>query len=189
MADKEYTDIAISDIGTQFFYFNETNNIFEYAVPVTAGAEFGGDTESFDAPETDLNYTAKIAGRKNLNDLSYTSNYTKEKYARILEITGNDTRTYMEVFNDGSAMIFQGTSGGPSITAGNVRQINFTIVPSFMQWMKDITNVSESETKVLDALSLTDIYKTKSTGSEKYINIDAASVPTARTQYFEGYKA
>lgn len=187
MADKEYTDIAISDIGTQFFYFNTTNQKFEYGVPVTAGAEFGGDVESFDAPETDLDYVPKIAGRTSLNDISYTSNYTKEKYARIASIIGSEKGTYMEVFNDGSAMIFQGTSGRPSITAGDIRQINFTIVPSFMQWIEDITKVSEDEEKVLNALSLTGIVA-GNTGS-KYINIDADSVPTARTQYYEGHSA
>ena len=83
MADLEYTDIAVGDIGTQLFWYNGTSHKFEYAVPVTAGAEFGGDVESFDAPETDLDYVPKIAGRSSLNDIAYTSNYTAEKYGRI----------------------------------------------------------------------------------------------------------
>lgn len=197
MADKEYTDIAIGDIGTQLFWFNtqhsgSTGNYkgaFEYGVPVTAGAEFGGDVESFDAGETDLDYVPKIAGRSSLNDISYTSNYTAEKYERIENITGSGKNTYMEVFSDGSAVIYQGTSGRPTITSGDVRQINFTIVASFMQWIKDINDISTSEKSVLDALGLTEIYKQNSSTSKYYINIDKATVPTARTQYFKGYSA
>lgn len=117
MAEREYTNIAIGDIGTQFFWFNKDNTnqattgAFEYALPVTAGAEFGGDRESFEAPETDLDYIPKIGGRSSLNDIEYTVNYTKEKYARIIEITNQTVgQVYMEVFQDGSCAIFKGTS-------------------------------------------------------------------------------
>lgn len=197
MADLEYTDIAIGDIGTQLYWFDaqhsgSTGNYkgaFEYGVPVTAGAEFGGDVESFDAPETDLDYVPKVAGRTSLNDIAYTSNYTAEKYERIVDITKSGKNTYMEVFSDGSAMIFQGTSGKPTITSGDVRQINFTIVASFMQWIKNINDISTSEKSVLDALGLTEIYKQNSSSSKYYINIDKATVPVARTQYFKGYSA
>lgn len=76
MADGEevkntkFDNVAIGDIGTQLFCLGETK--FEYLIPVTAGAEFGGETESFDAPETDLDYIPKIMGRKSLNDVEYT---------------------------------------------------------------------------------------------------------------------
>ena len=64
---EQYTKVAIGDIGTQLFWFNPksvtssgTVASFEYALPITAGAEFGGDTESFEAPETDLDYIPKV---------------------------------------------------------------------------------------------------------------------------------
>ena len=197
MAEKEYTDIAIGDIGTQFYWFNPKNSgssgsykgAFEYGVPVTAGAEFGGDTESFEAPETDLDYVPKVAGRATLNDIAYTSNYTAEKYSRIVDITSNGKNTYMEVFTDGSATIFQGTAGRPTITTGDVRQINFSIVASFMLWIKDIKDISADEKSSLDALGLTEIYKQITSTSKYYINVDKTTVPTARQKYFEGYSA
>jgi len=151
---------------------------FEYAVPVTAGGEFGGDTESFDAPETDLDYVPKIAGRTSLNDIAYTSNYTKEKYARIVEITGNNTlQSYMEVLSDGSAVVFRGTSGRPTITAGDVRQINWTVVPQFMLWIEDIYDLTDTEIEKLDEAMYT-------TGATSEIKIDVETIPTERPEYY-----
>lgn len=148
---------------------------FEYAVPVTAGAEFGGDSESFDAPETDLPYVPKVLGRPTLNDISYTVNYTKEKYKRVLGISDDDViNTYMEVFSDGSAMIFKGTSNEPTITAGDVRQINWTIIPNFKLWIDDIANLSAKEKASLDARMYTD----------NKLNIDTDSIPSYRPDYY-----
>lgn len=170
----EYKDIAIGEIGTQLFWFNPTSSKFEYAVPVTAGAEFGGDAESFDAPETDLDYVPKVGGRNQINDIAYTSNYTKEKFKRIEEITDiDDAYTYMEVLSDGSAFIFIGTSGGPQKTNGDVPQINFTIVPSFKMWVYDIYALTSTETGKMESNWYT--------GTK--LNIDIASIPTARKYY------
>lgn len=170
---QEFKDIAIGDIGTQLFWFN--TSAFEYATPVTAGAEFGGDTESFEAPETDLDYVPKIQGRTTLNDISYTVNYTAEKYQRIDKISDNTTaQTYMEVFSDGSAMIFKGTAGRPTITAGDVRQITFTIVPSYMQWISNIYNLTDDDIKNLDSVWYT--------GTA--LNIDTTTIPAYRPEYY-----
>ena len=169
LTGEDFKEIAIGDIGTQLFWLNGT--MFEYGVPITAGAEFGGDTESFEAPETDLDYVPKVQGRTSINDVSYTVNYTAEKYSRIQKISDpTTTQTYMEVFSDGSAMVFKGTSGRPTITAGDVRQITFTIVPSYMQWVSNIFDLTEDDKKNLD----TGIY----TGSK--INIDADTIPGYR---------
>lgn len=169
---KEYVKIAVGDIGTQVFWFNKelkANAQFEYALPVTAGAEFGGDTETFDAPETDLDYVPKIGGRTSLSDISYTINFTKEKYARVEEITNKTIpQIYMEVFQDGSAVVFSGTSGLPSITAGDVRQITMSIAPDFLCFVKDIYRLDKAERTKLDALVADDTYKDDSEEETNY---------------------
>lgn len=203
MANNYEGQVAINDIGTQLFHLEvkteevtkneETKtvyvNTFVYGVPVTAGAEFGGDTESTDAPETDLDYVPKIGGRTTLNDIPYTVNYTKEKYARVEEMRRysseegktDDEQTYMEVLNDGSAMVFNGTSGRPTVTSGDVRQITFTIVPSKMEWVSDIYNLTDEDKKRLDGIGK-DLY------TDNMINLDADSIPTDRQKYFASQK-
>ena len=202
MAVKQYTNIAIGDIGTQLFWFNPDRNVFEYAVPVTAGAEFGGDTESFDAPETDLDYIPKVGGRTSINDISYTINYTAEKYRRVEEVTNNiEDRIYMEVLQDGSAMLFKGTSGIPTLTAGDVRQINMTIIPSFLRLIANINDLVEKDILNLDALNDgessiglfyiakkdavldTDGVTIKEPEVPAHIRIDIDSIPKVRQNY------
>ena len=186
---KQYTNIAIGDIGTQLFWFNPTTSVFEYAVPVTAGAEFGGDTESFDTPETDLDYVPKIGGRPSINDISYTINYTSEKYRRVEEITNAiEDRIYMEVLQDGSAMLFKGTAGIPTLTAGDVRQINMTIIPSFLRLIANIADLEQKDIDNLDALndgetSAGKFYVEGSGDSASYIRIDIDSIPKVRQKY------
>lgn len=181
MADREYTKIAISDIGTQLFWFNSSTLKFEYALPVTAGADFGGDQESFEVPETDLQYIPKVGGRVSLNDTEYTINYTAEKYARALEIiSATDAQTYMEVFNDGSAMLFTGTCAMPGINSGDTREISLAIVPESKAWVDNIYNISEQYIEDLDE----SWYDTDSTTNYKYIKIDETTIPSARQDYF-----
>lgn len=180
MADGEevkntkFDNVAIGDIGTQLFCLGETK--FEYLIPVTAGAEFGGETESFDAPETDLDYIPKIMGRKSLNDVEYTINYTSEKYKVLKNVSNRGKVTYMEVFSDNSAMIFEGTANEPTITAGDVRQMTYTIIPSRMEWVSDIYNIDD--TSNLDAEWYTG----------KAINIDTTTIPSQRTGYADTNK-
>lgn len=202
---REYTNIAIGDIGTQFFWFNKdskydgnantagTTGAFEYALPVTAGAEFGGDRESFDAPETDLDYVPKVGGRNILNDVEYTINYTKEKYARITEITNNIVgQVYMEIFQDGSCAIFKGTSGIPTITSGDVRQLTLGITPDYLTVIQDIYSLTQAEKTKLDSLAsdLKALYATTETPytslalySGNKLIIDTTSIPSARDNY------
>lgn len=174
MANNKFDNVAIGDIGTQLFHFDGTS--FKYLVPVTAGAEFGGDTESFEAPETDLDYIPKVMGRRSINDVAYTINYTSEKYATLREIakTGRVTpHTYMEVFSDNSAMIFKGTANEPSITGGDVRQMTYTIIPSYMEWVSDIYNLTADDIATLES----------SWYSEKAISLDKTSIPDQRKGY------
>ena len=189
MADnKRFDEVAIGDIGTQLFHFNKTKANFEYAVPVTAGAEFGGDTESFEAPETDLDYVPKVMGRKSLNDISYTINYTKEKYQTIRDISHRtEAHTYMEVFSDNSAMIFRGTANEPTITAGDVRQLTFTIIPSYMKWISDIYNLDEEDLKTLDSTWFTPEVTGESPAPAS-LKIDVTSIPDARKGYADTKK-
>lgn len=188
MADnKRFDEVAIGDIGTQLFHFNEDAETpsFEYAVPVTAGAEFGGDTESFEAPETDLDYVPKVMGRKSLNDISYTINYTSEKYKAVRDISDRTkAHTYMEVFSDNSAMIFRGTANEPTITAGDVRQLTFTIIPSYMKWISDIYNLDTEDLKTLDSTWFTPAGE----GTTASLNIDVTSIPDARKGYADTKK-
>lgn len=209
---NQYTNVAIGDLGTQFFWFNKDSTFtnksegtgntgaFEYALPVTAGAEFGGDTESFEAPETDLDYVPKIGGRTTLNDVEYTINYTKEKYARIEKITNNIIpQVYMEVFQDGSAAIYKGTSGIPTIGTGDPRPLTLTIMPDYLCVVQDIYNLTEKNKADIDslvadmkALYATDdetyetlnLYRTISSPSTTYaLIIDTDSIPAQRQKY------
>lgn len=176
--DTQYTEIAIPDIGTQLFYWNKTKKTFEYGVPVTAGAEFGGDMESFEVGETDLGYKARVPGLPSLNDIPYTVNYTANKYKRIREISDNtEINTYMEVMSDGSAFVFQGTSAGmPKVSAGDTKTIDWTIVPSAEAWVSNIYNLDED-----DIAELGKIKETVYEGTA--IKIDATTIPTARQDY------
>ena len=187
MAEREYTDIAIGDVGTQVFWFNKENGetgAFEYAFPVTAGAEFGGDTETFDAGETDLDYIPKVGGRPSLNDVQYTLNYTSEKYSRVEEVTDPiDAQIYMEIFQDGSAAIFEGTSGTPTITAGDVRQITVTIAPSFLAVISNIYDLTNKDIEKLAGLQA-DLEGLKLyDDSTKKLVIDTTSIPAQRAKY------
>jgi len=151
---------------------------FEYALPVTAGAEFGGDVESFEAPETDLDFVPKIGGRTTLNDISYTINYTADKYKRIKEISDNtDFNIYMEVLSDGSAMVFKGTSGMPAITSGDVRQITWTIIPSVVVFVDNIANMSDSCKTDLTSLNAGLV-------NGNAISIDVSTIPNIRQDYY-----
>lgn len=188
MAEK-FSKVAIGDIGTQLFHFDKTDGKFKYAIPVIAGAEFGGDTESFEAPETDLDYIPKVMGRKSLNDISYTINYTKEKYQAVRDIiNGTIEHTYMEVFSDDSAMIFRGTANVPTITAGDVRQMTVTIIPSYMHWVSDIRNLDDIDKLDLSSDLFTDTKTETPEGGNPvttpaHINIDFTSIPSGRTGY------
>lgn len=143
------TTIALGEYGTQLFWFNpkssdnsQTKPEFEYALPLVSGGEYGGDTETFDAPELDLDYVAKISGRTSLNDISLTSNYTKERYQRWVEILNNTKlQAYLEVFTDGSAVLYAGTAGRPTIQGGDVRQISVTVAPQNMVWVDNINSL------------------------------------------------
>lgn len=181
MANTNFETVAIGDIGTQLFHFDSTAKKFEYLVPVTAGAEFGGETESFEAPETDLDYVPKVMGRRSLNDVEYTINYTKEKYAVLRDIakTGRVVpHTYMEVFSDNSAMIVRGTANDPSITAGDVRQMTYSIIPSYMKWISDIYNLDAE-----DLLTLEEDWYT-----DTAINLDTTTIPDQRKGYADTEK-
>lgn len=152
---------------------------FEYALPVTAGAEFGGDAESFEAPETDLDYTPKIGGRRSDNDISYTVNYTAEKYKRILDVSDFvETNYYMEVQSDGSAFVFGGTSVSPTKTAGDVTQLNWTIVPSIVVWVDKIDGMdADCKTKVQSI-------NEAMVDANNAIVVDESSIPTIRQEYY-----
>ena len=186
---SQYTNIAIGDIGTQLFVYNKDTKVFEYFVPVTAGAEFGGDTESFDVPETDLAYIPKVGGRTSINDVAYTVNYTAEKYRRIEDkVKNTEENIYMEVLQDASAMIFRGTGGIPTLTSGDVRQINMTIIPSFLRLIKNIKDLEEADINILNTLnngvtSAGIFYNAESGSIPAHIRIDIDSIPTNRREY------
>ena len=70
LAEAFNAQIATGDLGTQLFWLNRNKSVLEYALPVQAGADFGGDTETFDAVESDLDYIPKITGRASLDDVT-----------------------------------------------------------------------------------------------------------------------
>ena len=182
------TTIAIGEYGTQLFWWNTTGGTsntgaFEYALPLVSGGEYGGDTETYEAPELDLDYVAKISGPTTLDDITLTSNYTKDRYARWVQILSNDLEhpaTYMEVYSDGSATLYSGTSGRPTIQGGDVRQIEVTVAPMNMVWVSDITSISSDELEEVN-----DILGTTLTASDP-LPIDDTTLPTKRVQFFKG---
>ena len=176
-------NIAIGEYGTQLFWWNATSQKFEYALPLVSGGEYGGDTETFEAPEMDLDYVPKISGRTTLDDITLTSNYTKDRYKRWTEIISNTVNNnYIEVFSDGSATLYSGTAGRPTIQGGDVRQIETTIAPTNMIWVYDINDVSEEEyAEIKDMLGLDGEY------SATYkIPFDTTTLPNTREQFFKG---
>ena len=176
-------NIAIGEYGTQLFWWNATSQKFEYALPLVSGGEYGGDTETFEAPEMDLDYVPKISGRTTLDDITLTSNYTKDRYKRWTEIISNTVNNnYIEVFSDGSATLYSGTAGRPTIQGGDVRQIETTIAPTNMIWVYDINDVSEEEyAEIKDMLGLEGEY------SATYkIPFDTTTLPNKREQFFKG---
>lgn len=176
MADtfNQYTDSAITDIGTQLFVLEGT--IMNYAFPVQAGGVFGGDTESYDAPDTDLNYIPKVSGRTSLNDVEYTINYSTERYARVQTFADSKDHIYAEIFNDGSGVVFKGTSGRPTINNDNPKTITHAVAPSFMQWVKNINELSKDEQEELKSVSASLVSGTK-------LNVNPNSVPVSRAKY------
>lgn len=141
------TNIAIGEYGTQLFWWNPTAKKFEYALPLVSGGEYGGDTETFEAPELDLDYVPKISGRTTLDDITLTSNYTKDRYKRWLQILSNTSnQAYLEVFSDNSASLYSGTAGRPTIQGGDVRQIETTVAPSNMIWVEDVYKIADEAT-------------------------------------------
>lgn len=155
---------------------------FVYGVPVTAGAEFGGDTESFDIKETDLGYIGKLSGLSSVNDIPYTVNYTPDKYKRLLEISSNTKiNTYMEVLSDGSASVFNGTSGRPTIVAGDVRTITWTIAPMNLVWVDDVFDMYADSKSDMEALGSQYIRTEDGVTS---IIIDETTIPQNRQKYY-----
>ena len=183
MADtyNQYTDSAISDIGTQLFVLEGTN--MNYAFPVQAGGVFGGDTETYDAPETDLNYVPKVIGRTSLNDVEYTINYSKDRYARVEIFATSDESIYAEVFKDGSGVVFKGTSGRPTINNDNPKTITHSIAPSFMRWINDVNSLSEDEFKELKSVNASLVSGATYTEGSSKLNLNPNSVPTSRAKY------
>lgn len=148
LAEAFNEQIATGDLGTQLFWLNRvsTSKKLEYALPVQAGADFGGDTETFDAVESDLDYIPKITGRASLDDVTYTSNFTKERYARWQSITDErNPQTYVEVLSNGSAMVISATAGNPRIMSGDVRTIQATLAPQAEVFVEDIADLTDEE--------------------------------------------
>lgn len=181
--------IAIGEYGTQMFVWIEpvdvTPGVFEYAIPLTpgGGGEFGGDTETYEAPELDLSYVAKIAGPSTLEDITLTSNYTKDRYKRWTEIISRTTaRAYLEVFTDGSAFFYTGSAGMPRALSGDVRQIEVTIAPQAIVFIYDINDISEEEYELLKThIDIPEVYVPGYS-----LPIDANSLPKQREEFFKG---
>lgn len=189
------TTIAIGEYGTQLFWWNPTGGTssagaFEYALPLVSGGEYGGDTETYEAPELDLDYIAKISGPTTLDDITLTSNYTKGRYARWVQILSNDLENppvYMEVYADNSATLYSGTSGRPTIQGGDVRQIEVTIAPMNMVWVENINSISDTDNAdgVSELDEVNNILGTSLT-ADSALPIDKSTIPTKRLQFFDG---
>ena len=187
--------IAIGEYGTQLFWWNRDEMMFEYALPLVSGGKYGGETETFEAPELDLDYVAKISGRTTLEDITLTSNYTKTRYTRWLQILSNtQTNVYMEVYSDNSATVFAGTSGRPTIQGGDVRQIETTVAPENMIWVNDVLNVTNATEEDNTIAELNSLFKSVTPSGKTFTDIvsgnplpiDFSTVPSKR-QWTESY--
>ena len=184
--DKFNAIVAIGELGTQFFWFNTDSKKFEYALPLVSGGEYGGDTETFEAPEMDDDTVAKISGRTTLSDLTYTSNYTASRYERWTQILDNTTpQVYCEVFSDGSAVLSNGTSGMPTIQGGDVRQIEVTVAPQGVVWVDNIFAVTDdgkiSELNAMfKAQGATEDVLAKGEGTSVELPFDYGTLPNNR---------
>lgn len=179
--------VAIGEYGTQFWWWNKASQKFEYALPLVSGGEYGGDTETFEAPEMDLDYVPKISGRTTLDDITLTSNYTKTRYKRWLQILSNtNIQAYLEVYADGSASMYSGTAGRPTIQGGDVRQIETTIAPTNMIWIDDITNVTNVENEnTIEAINSM-LTPTVPFENGFAIPFDVTTIPAQREKFFNG---
>ena len=181
-------NISVGELGTQLFWFNKKSKKFEYALPLISGGEYGGETETFEAPEMDLDYIPKISGRTSLSDVTLTSNYTQDRYKRWLEILSNtDAQIYAEVYSDGSASVYSGTSGRPTIQGGEVRQIETTIAPENLIWVDDVKNIQNANENEKTIDQLNDMLKLDTDlvagGS---LPFDETTIPAKRGKFFQG---
>lgn len=178
--------VAIGDLGTQFFWLNRESKHFEYALPVVSGAEFGGDTETIDAPESDSAKVAKVSGRTTLNDITYNSNYTADRYERVLNILDTtDSQTYMEVFSDGSAMMFGGTAGIPTISGEDRKNIEFTIAPQAEQWIKNVFSLTANDVANLQPMMVDNTGADIEITAGESLPFDVDTIPTGRESIVE----
>lgn len=178
--------IAVGDLGTQLFWLNREKGKFEYALPVVSGAEFGGDTESFDAPESDLPYVPKVSGRSSLNDIVYTSNMTPERYARWKAIVDStEDNTYLEVLSDGSAMMFSGTGGVPRILSGDVRQIEQAIIAKKMEFIANVLSITADEKTLIQSMMKNDAGEDITLTATEPLPFDVDSIPSGRISEVE----
>lgn len=183
LADAFNAQIATGDLGTQLFWLNRASGSkkLEYALPVQAGADFGGDTETFDAVESDLDYVPKITGRATLDDVTYTSNFTKERYARWQSITDEkNPQTYVEVLSNGSAMVISATAGNPRIMSGDVRTIQATLAPQAEVFVADISKLTEIEVAKLQPYFKDDAGQNITLTKDTALPFDFGSIPTGR---------
>lgn len=181
LEDAFNAQIATGDLGTQLFWLNREESVLEYALPVQAGADFGGDTETFDAVESDLDYIPKITGRASLDDVTYTSNFTKERYARWQSITDEkNPQTYVEVLSNGSAMVISATAGNPRLMSGDVRTIQATLAPQAEVFIANIASLTKDEISKIQPYFKdsdgTNITLTENTA----LPFDLTSIPTGR---------
>ena len=175
------SQIAVGDIGTQFFWLNKTSKKFEYALPVVAGAEFGGETETFEAPESDSDKVAKLVGRSTLNDVVYTSNFTPARYTRWNEILDNTkTQTYLEVLSDGSGMMFTGTAGEPRLMTGDVRTIEATIAPQREVFIPDIFKLTADDISAIQPMKIDEDGTNITLTEQEALPIDDDTIPDGR---------
>lgn len=178
-----YKCTAVSD---STYTWTSYSRKFEYALPVVSGADFSGDTESFDAPESDNPQVPKVSGRDSLSDIVYTSNLTPQRYNRWKEIVDStDENTYIEVFSNGSAMMYTGTGGRPRIPSGDVRTIEQTIIPKKEEFIADIFNLSEDDVANIKTMLKDKDGDLTSISSGSALPIDVDTIPTGRISIVE----
>ncbi len=80
---------AIHSSKTFLYYKNTTNSTFEVLVPIKTVPQLGGEPAMIET--TDLSatkYKTYIAGLQDMSSLSFTANYTKESWNKIIALTG-----------------------------------------------------------------------------------------------------
>lgn len=124
------THIADSVIGSQFWTFDKTSKKFIYIVPVKEGGSINGTTETIDLVQADKLTIGKLSGRFSLEQITYETHFTVEKYKRLNELVkSTELGIYLDFMGKNKAG-FMIIANGNAIGKTTTETFNIPIVLS-----------------------------------------------------------